>query len=122
MPDAIIPATARSEFTTRERCHITELLNDPRAPQVSLARCRVEAGVTTELHALSVDEVYVIDAGRGAVELGGAPPFDVSAGDAVQIPAGVSQRIRNTGSGDLVFQCLCTPRFTQAAYRPLEDP
>ena len=39
---------------------------------------------------------------------------------AVWIPAGVPQRISNTGEGDLVFHCLCTPRFRQEAYRDLE--
>lgn len=121
MPDALIPARRRAEFSTRERCHIRELLNDARAPELSLARCRVEPGVTTELHALSVDEFYVVDAGSGAMEVGGGEPFAVGPGDAVRIPAGVSQRIRNSGHDDLVFQCICTPRFTPAAYRSLEQ-
>ena len=38
----------------------------------------------------------------------------------VRIPAGVRQRIRNTGPTDLVFLCICTPRFEQSAYRELE--
>ena len=121
MPDALISATPRAEFETRERCRITELLNDDRAPELSLARCRVAPGVTTELHALSVDEFYVIAAGRGAMQVGGADAFDVGPGDAVRIPAGVSQRITNSGDTDLVFHCVCLPRFTPEAYRPLEE-
>lgn len=121
MPDALIPATPRVEFETRERCHITELLNDGRAPELSLARCRVARGVTTELHVLSVDEFYVITEGRGAMRVGGAASFDVGPGDAVRIPAGVSQCITNSGDADLVFHCICVPRFTPAAYRPLEE-
>lgn len=120
MPEALIPATPSAEFATRERCHVTELVNDARAPELSLARCRVEPGVTTELHALSVDEVYVITKGSGAMEVGGGEPFAVVPGNAVRIPAGVAQRIRNTGDTDLVFECVCTPRFTPAAYRPLD--
>jgi len=120
MGEPPIPASRGSEFATRERCFITEILNDPRAPQVSLARCRVEPGVTTELHSLSVDEVYLVTAGRGIMEVGGGAPFEVAPGDAVTIPAGVSQRIRNPGPGELLFDCLCTPRFTPETYRALE--
>jgi mannose-6-phosphate isomerase-like protein (cupin superfamily) len=42
-------------------------------------------------------------------------PFDV-----VHIPAGVPQQICNTGSEDLVFLCICTPRFRMENYRELE--
>jgi mannose-6-phosphate isomerase-like protein (cupin superfamily) len=38
----------------------------------------------------------------------------------VVIPAGVSQQIQNEGQGDLVFYCICTPRFTPDCYEPLE--
>ena len=109
-----------AEFLTRERCHIRELLNDPRVPRVSLARCRVEPGTTTELHSLSVDEWYVVESGGGRMELGGRPPFDIGPGDAVCIPAGTPQRVTNTGDEDLVFQCLCLPRFTPECYTPLD--
>ncbi|MDH5265956.1 MAG: cupin domain-containing protein, partial [Betaproteobacteria bacterium] len=36
------------------------------------------------------------------------------------IPAGVAQAIRNTGPGDLVFHCVCTPRFTPDCYESLD--
>lgn len=121
MHPALIPAARSKEFATRERCHITELLNDPAVPDVSLARCRVEPGVTTELHSLQVTECYVVTAGIGLMEVAGAPAFPVAAGDAVEIPAGQSQRIRNTGDESLVFSCLCRPRFTAATYIPLDD-
>ena len=34
------------EFWTEERCHITELINDPKMPAFSLAIARVEPAVT----------------------------------------------------------------------------
>ncbi len=110
----------RNEFYTGERVWVTELLNDPAVPDVSVARCRVLPGVTTELHRLSVAEWYVIEAGTGAMEVGGEEPFAVGAGDAVAIPKGVSQRITNTGGTDLVLQCVCLPRFTPECYEALE--
>ena len=54
------------------------------------------------------------------MEVGDLPPADVAPGDTVFIPAGVRQRITNTGSGDLVFYCICTPPFTPECYRPRE--
>jgi len=35
------------EYYTRERCHILELSNVADDPAVSIARARVEAGITT---------------------------------------------------------------------------
>jgi mannose-6-phosphate isomerase-like protein (cupin superfamily) len=108
------------EFWTRERCHITELINDPQVKAFSLAEARVEAGIRTELHVLDVDEWYVIRSGCGRMEVGGNPWIDVLPGDVVAIPAGVSQRIENPGPGDLVFQCVCVPRFSADGYKSLE--
>jgi mannose-6-phosphate isomerase-like protein (cupin superfamily) len=34
----------------------------------------------------------------------------------VVIPAGVRQRIENIGPGDLIFLCICTPRFCVENY------
>jgi len=108
------------EFATRERLYITELLNDPAVPDVSLARARVAPGVTTELHALSVLEWYVIERGRGLMKLGGQDAFEVGPGDAVQIASGREQQITNAGESDLLFLCVCVPRFTPDVYTPLE--
>jgi mannose-6-phosphate isomerase-like protein (cupin superfamily) len=116
----IIRGENRAEFQTRERVFITERLNDPAVPGLSLADARVEAGVTTELHRLTVDEWYVIKRGSGLMAVGGAEWFEVGPGDIVVIPAGTSQSIRNTAGGDLLFQCICTPRFTPDRYEPLE--
>ena len=110
----------RIEIWTSERCFILELLNDPALPQVSLARCRVEPGITTQLHSLEVTEIYVISEGYGSMEVNGTPGFEVKAGDSVSIAAGESQRITNIGSRDLVFECVCMPRFYPECYRSLE--
>ena len=116
----VLKSRAGREMLTRERCHIRERLNDSAVPDVSLADCRVETGVQTERHRLSVDECLVIIGGEGLVEVGDDLPARVAAGDVVVIPAGSAQRILNTGTGDLRFQCICRPRFTPACYEPLE--
>lgn len=105
---------------TSERCYIMELFNDDREPNMSLALARVEAGFTTQLHSLSgVEEVYIIRAGCGVVEVDGHRA-EVAVGDSVVIPPSVSQRIENTGQGDLEFYCLCRPRFRASCYVNLE--
>jgi mannose-6-phosphate isomerase-like protein (cupin superfamily) len=120
-PDWLIPGPFPAEFPTGERCRITELLNDPACPEVSLALARVAPGVATRLHALDgIAERYVILSGRGRVEVGGTSR-DVAAGDRVLIAPGLSQRIANTGTGELEFHCVCTPRFRPGAYLDLED-
>ena len=108
------------EVLTRERCHVSELLNDKRLPEASLARARVEPGVSTELHSLSVEEKYILEAGIGLMELDGKS-FEVTSGDIVVVSAGASQRITNVGETDLIFLCLCLPRFTPDCYKPLGD-
>lgn len=109
-----------AEVLTRERCYIRERINDPAIRDFSLADCRVPPGITTELHRLDVNEWYLIVHGRGSMEVGGNPAFEVGPGDTVSIPQGVSQRIRNIGDADLELQCICIPRFTASAYEPLE--
>ena len=120
MPDWLVQGNPPQETWFEERCFITEHLNHPASPEMSLALARVAPGVTTRLHAVAgITERYVIRAGEGRVEVGGAQA-DVVPGDTVVIPPGVPQRIRNTGAGDLEFYCICTPRFEPEAYRDLE--
>lgn len=109
-----------NEFWTSERCYITELMNDSAQEEVSIARTRVEPGVTTQLHELSVYEWYVIESGSGRMSVGDEPPFAVSCGDVVTIPKNVAQRIENIADNDLVFLCVCSPRFTPECYLSLE--
>jgi mannose-6-phosphate isomerase-like protein (cupin superfamily) len=109
-----------AERWTRERCFISELLNSDRQPDVSIARARVEPGVTTELHTLSVYEWYVIEKGRGLMRIGDRELFPVGPGDSVTIPKHSAQQITNNGRGDLVFLCVCVPRFLQECYTSLD--
>ena len=105
------------EYFFDEGCFILELSNTDDDPDVSIARARVEPGVTTKLHRLThTSERYVILQGEGTVEVGGEPAFEVQRGDVVRIPAGVSQRIHNPGPQDLVFLVICNPRFVPGNY------
>ena len=108
------------EFWTEERCHITELINDPKMPAFSLAIARVEPAVTTQLHALKgISETYILRQGKGVAEVDGKK-IPLSTGSSLFIPEGAAQRITNTGDKDLEFYCHCSPRFVPEAYVNLE--
>ena len=112
---------AAEEFETAERCFITEVANSPHAGNVSVARARVEPGVTTAWHKLrGVSERYLIISGTGCAEIGGLEATAVAAGDVICIPPDTPQRITNTGEDDLIFFAVCSPQFTPDCYISLE--
>lgn len=110
------------EFFTGERCHIVELLNAKISPEQSIARARVEPGITTTWHLLrDTSEVYLILKGEGRLELNdGDEAFELKVGDTFRIPPTTAQRIKNTGDVDLIFLCICCPAFTEDIYELLE--
>ena len=110
----IIKAKNLTETATYERCSVAENYS---ISEVSVASAIVKAGVTTVAHHLNgVDEIYLITKGKGIVKIDGLPLTKVEEGDIAVIPAGVSQKITNIGTEDLVFTCICTPRFTSDCY------
>ena len=122
MRPEIVKTASRDESLTRERCFIRENWNNSGDGSVSIARARVEPGVTTVLHYLDgVDERYIIASGRGLVELADLPQTEVTEGDVVIIPAGARQRITNIGDSDLIFYCICTPPYTPGCYKEVEE-
>ena len=121
MKPRVIRPPAGAETWLEEGCFVTELRNTPDDPALSIARVRVAARTATKWHCLDVDERYLISDGTGIMELGGEPPAAVGPGDVVVVPAGHAQRIRNESDRDLVFYCLCTPRFTPDAYHDATD-
>ncbi|MEA1893868.1 MAG: cupin domain-containing protein [Euryarchaeota archaeon] len=121
MKTEVVKCDFESEFVTPERCFISETWNSSNDEMLSIARARVKPGVMTALHYLKgVTERYLITSGKGTVEAGDLPPTEVNIGDVVIIPAGIPQRITNTGETDLIFYCICTPRFSQDCYHNLE--
>ncbi len=122
MKEAIKHQNLSNEFYTPEKCYITELSNTPDDPDASIARARVEPGVTTRWHRVTgtVERYYIVN-GRGRVEVGKLSPQEVKPGDIVLIPPMVRQRITNIGSEDLVFLAICTPRFSNDVYEDIED-
>ncbi len=110
------------EYYIDEGCYITEISNSEDDPCVSIARARVELGVTTRLHQLlGTIERYVILQGEGLVEVGDLSPQVVKTSDVVLIPSECPQKITNTGSSDLIFLVICTPRFEKSCYQELSS-
>lgn len=122
MKQAIRRQSLDGEFYISEGCHIIEISNSPDDPETSISRARLEPGKTTRWHRLvDTAERYAILQGRGRVEIGTLPPAAVTVGDVVLIPPMCRQRITNTGSDDLIFLAICTPRFSYDAYQDIED-
>lgn len=111
-----------SEFYTPEKCFIVEQSNSSDDESMSIARARVEPGVSTRWHRLRTSgERYYILSGIGRVEVGDLPAADVGPGDVVIIPPMSRQRITNTGQEELVFLALCTPPFTIDDYEDIDE-
>jgi mannose-6-phosphate isomerase-like protein (cupin superfamily) len=114
METKIVKDSSLNEFLTSELCFIAENYS---SKGISVARARVKPAVTTLAHHLSgVDEIYLVTSGKGKVTVGILEPTEVGVGDVIVIPAATSQKISNIGETDLVFYCICTPRFTADCY------
>ncbi len=119
MEPKIFVTREESEFYTPERCHIIEIMNQP-GIDFSIARARVEPGVTTTLHSLNKTiEAYYILSGIGNV-LCENDKLEVSPGDIILYSPDSPQSITNIGEVDLIFLCVCIPRFTRESYKILE--
>jgi len=111
-------SSSGEEYYFQEGCYILEYHNDPADPGASIARARVPGGGRTRRHWLAnTTERYLILQGQGDVVVDDGSPRSVGPGDVVVIPPATSQSIRNTGTADLVFLAICTPRFEPGNYR-----
>lgn len=104
------------QYLTEERCSIIEIINSINHPDVSIAQAKVAPGTTTADHSLQkTDEIYYILSGQGIAFLN-KEEYHLKKGDALFIPKGSHQSIQNTGDTELIFLCICTPRFEQQNY------
>ncbi len=102
-------------FVANDGCNIIELLHPNRLPEAeaaglsfSLAIAEVDVGSETYHHVLDQHEVYYILTGHGEVYIDDESA-SVSTGDAVLIPAGSQQWIRNIGDVVLRFAAIVSP-------------
>ena len=119
MKPKIVKANSLKENPSLEHCFITENYS---TENISIAQARVKPGITTLAHHLiGVNEIYLITSGEGQADVGDLHTTKVTSGDLIVIPAGCSQRISNIGKTDLVFYCVCTPKFTAECYCDEEE-
>ena len=119
--EELVKGSVLKEFYTEEKCYIKEILNSPTQRDFSIAQARVEPGITTALHKLKATvEYYYITEGEGEAEINGQL-IKVSKGDLLKIESDLPQRIKNTGTLDLIFLCLCFPAFETKSYVDLEN-
>jgi mannose-6-phosphate isomerase-like protein (cupin superfamily) len=106
------------EFIAGDNSHLRELLHPGKedlAIRYSLAHAVVKPGQVTRSHSLKNSEVYYILKGNGVMHINGESA-NVRPGQAVYIPPGSRQYIRNTGESDLIFLCIVDP-----AWRPEDE-
>lgn len=109
------------EFYIDEGCHIIEILNNSAHPDISISQARVEPNSTTELHFLNdTIEIYYILSGQGIAYIG-EDQIPVKKGDLIHIPKNMNQFISNNTKSELVFLCICTPRWKEEIYKTPDD-
>ncbi len=98
---------------------LAELLHPDKVPGAQRLRCSVAhaivpPGEATLPHILKTStELYYILQGSGEMHVG-TRSATVHHGQIILIPRGRTQSIRNTGSGDLIFLCIVTPKWQAA--------
>ena len=115
------PFAAKDEYFFKEGCFITETLNDPNNPSLSIVQARVQPNKKTVVHSLNgIDEYYVVIQGRATAYIGEIS-YQLVAGDVLKIAAGEQQSVENIGEDDLIFLAICTPRFKADQYTAHEN-
>jgi len=108
------------EYYFHEGCHILELCNQADHQDLSIARATLEPQQETQLHRLKATvERYVILSGNGLATIGN-DTYEVKANDVLIIEENMPQKIFNSGSEDLIFLVICSPRFLESNYEAVD--
>lgn len=103
-----------SRFTAIDGTHLCELIH-PLADRLdipySIAHAKIKPGESSLSHRLKTStEVYIILEGEGEMHIDGEQSR-VTPGQAIFIPPGAWQCIRNTETVDLKFLCIVHPMW-----------
>jgi mannose-6-phosphate isomerase-like protein (cupin superfamily) len=112
-----------AEITAGDNSILKEILNpDKEDLQItySLAYARVLAAKTTLSHKLKSSEVYYFIKGKGEMYINDEKE-PVSGGQTVYVPPESVQKLKNTGSEDLVFLCIVDPAWKAGDEKVVED-
>ncbi len=102
-------------FTSLDGSEIREWAGRVSAParNQSLAEAMLPpGGATTEHYHRTSEELYLITAGEGRLEIDGEERT-VHAGDCALIPPGARHKLFNTGAVPLKVVCACAPAYAQ---------
>jgi len=113
--DKSVRSYRRAEpYKTKDGSLIRELMHPDasEAKNQSLAEATVLPGCAALPHKHNrSEEIYHVTRGQGLVTLG-RKSFEIGPGDTVLIPPGTPHRLKNTGHGDLVVLCACSPPYS----------
>jgi len=103
----------RDEIIAGDHTRLRELFN-PRKDKIELgysfAVAVIAPGRSSLLHRLKTSEVYYFLAGRGEMQVGG-DVNRVRPGQVVYVPPGGVQKVKNTGTENLMFICIVEPAW-----------
>jgi mannose-6-phosphate isomerase-like protein (cupin superfamily) len=101
------------EIAAGDHTWLRELLHPDRDSvrvRYSLAIARLEPGASSRPHRLRSTEVYYVIRGTGEMHVADGVE-QVSAGDAIYIPAGAVQWLKNIGPVPFEFACIVDPAW-----------
>jgi len=102
------------EILAGDHTRLRELLHPDRGylfeGRYSLARAMLEPGKSSRPHQLKSSEVYYVLSGEGEMHVDSETAL-IYSGDAIVIPAGSVQWVRNSGGVPLVFFCIVDPAW-----------
>lgn len=99
------------ELETEDGLLVTEWWNTPADPALSVARMRIEPGVSTKPYQLhGITERYLFLSGNGFVEIDGEV-HAVGPGDGILVKPGAWRSVTNKGMRNLGWLAICRPRF-----------
>jgi mannose-6-phosphate isomerase-like protein (cupin superfamily) len=106
---------SRKEIIAGDNTLLKELFNplkDELDLGYSFAVGRVQQGGTTYLHRLKSSEVYFFLKGTAEFTIDDETAI-VGASQAVYIPPGAAQQVKNVGSTELLFVCIVDPAWKE---------
>ncbi len=112
----------RDEIEAGDGTILRELFNplkDDLQLKYSFAIGRLGPAETSILHRLKSSEVYYFLVGSGEIHIDGKQE-KVRAGQAVYVPPNSIQRLKNTGSEELMFICIVDPAWREEEEEILE--
>ena len=110
---AIQRLSTRDAAVLKNPGKLSEQLVWPRnAPESALTITRVtmEPGAVSTRHShRHGEQIWIVEAGEGALLFAGSEQASLQAGDIVRTPAGDIHGVENTGAGPLVYLAITTP-------------